>query len=176
MTDKTIHRFGVPTGLPRTGQVTSYTNYDDGYYEAGLPVGAKARYIDNDDGTITDKATGLMWAKDGNGAGCNNGDTINWVDALSWAEGLTFAGHSDWRLPNLFELFSICLFDAAVARPYINHTYFPNTVSYHYRASNSAPGSTTLGMTVNFKYGQIYSNSKYSGYYVRLVRGGQLNL
>ena len=57
--------------------------------------------INNQDGTVTDVATGLMWqqADDGNGR--------NWQDALAYAEQLTLANHNDWRLPNAKELQSI---------------------------------------------------------------------
>lgn len=58
-------------------------------------------FVDNGNGTITDKATGLMWAKADNGKG------IEWTDALPYAESATLAGYSDWRLPNVKELQSI---------------------------------------------------------------------
>jgi hypothetical protein len=47
--------------LPRTGQVTSYADGDDGYFQAGNP--RKTRFYDNGNGTISDRATGLMWVK-----------------------------------------------------------------------------------------------------------------
>ena len=47
--------------LPRTGQVTSYATGDDGYFQAGNP--RKTRFYDNGNGTISDRATGLMWVK-----------------------------------------------------------------------------------------------------------------
>lgn len=58
-------------------------------------------YTDNGDGTITDRATGLMWQKE------DNGNTYNWQEGLSYAENLELAGHSDWRMPNAKELHSI---------------------------------------------------------------------
>jgi len=58
-------------------------------------------YVDNGDGTITDNATGLMWTQ------ADSGDSTLWVDALAYAEGSEFAGHNDWRLPNIKELQSI---------------------------------------------------------------------
>jgi hypothetical protein len=58
-------------------------------------------FEDNQDGTITDHATGLIWTKNDNGEG------LNWEDALSYAENYEFAGYSDWRLPNVKELQSI---------------------------------------------------------------------
>ncbi|MCP4460472.1 MAG: DUF1566 domain-containing protein [Cytophagales bacterium] len=58
-------------------------------------------FQNNNDGTITDSATGLMWMQDDNGQG------YDWEDALSYAEGFEFAGHTDWRLPDVKELQSL---------------------------------------------------------------------
>ena len=58
-------------------------------------------FVDNNDGTITDKATGLMWQKS------DDGLARDWENALSYSENLTFANYSDWRLPNAKELQSI---------------------------------------------------------------------
>ncbi|MFI3282761.1 MAG: DUF1566 domain-containing protein [Rikenellaceae bacterium] len=58
-------------------------------------------FVDNGDGTISDKATGLMWAKSDNGEG------VMWADAVKYAESSELAGHTDWRLPNVKELQSI---------------------------------------------------------------------
>ena len=61
----------------------------------------KNDFVDNYDGTITDKATDLMWMQD------DNGEAILWQDALKYAEGKEFAGYTDWRLPDAKELQSI---------------------------------------------------------------------
>jgi hypothetical protein len=55
-------------------------------------------FKDNNDGTITDTATGLMWMKKDNGKG------IDWKNALNYAETFEHAGYDDWRLPNAKEL------------------------------------------------------------------------
>lgn len=47
--------------LPKTGQTTSYAEHDDGYYEKGSLT--SPRFVDNGDGTITDRVTNLMWMK-----------------------------------------------------------------------------------------------------------------
>ena len=58
-------------------------------------------FVDNANGTITDRATGLMWMQADSGVG------LNWEEALSYAETLTHAGYDDWRLPDAKELQSI---------------------------------------------------------------------
>ena len=61
-------------------------------------------FVDNGDLTVTDRATGLMWAKNDSGSG------MDWASALAWAQAnnaASYLGHSDWRLPNAKELQSI---------------------------------------------------------------------
>lgn len=91
---------------PRTGRdKTFYVLYVRGNTSYG-----KNDFKDNGDGTIIDKATGLMWMKVDSGklkAGKNNDGKMNWQEALDWAENLDYAGYSDWRLPNVKELQSI---------------------------------------------------------------------
>jgi len=65
------------------------------------------QFVDNGDGTVTDEATGLLWLQDDSGSfsiGDGADGKLDWEQALAWAEGLTYAGHSDWRLPNAKEL------------------------------------------------------------------------
>jgi len=61
MTDKTAYQFGKTKIVPKSGQTTSYANYDDGYYQIGNVT--SPRFVDNLDGTISDRATNLMWVK-----------------------------------------------------------------------------------------------------------------
>ncbi len=58
-------------------------------------------FKDNGDGTLTDKATGLMWTK------ADNGRPVSWEQALAYAGRARVGGHSDWRLPNIKELQTI---------------------------------------------------------------------
>lgn len=79
-------------------------------YVRGNPSYGQNSFVDNGDGTVTDRATGLMWMRDDSGAlgvGEAGDGRLNWEQALDWAENLTYAGHGDWRLPNAKELQSI---------------------------------------------------------------------
>ncbi|HXK52070.1 MAG TPA: DUF1566 domain-containing protein [Caldisericia bacterium] len=67
----------------------------------GNPDYGKNQLISNEDGTITDLSTGLMWQM------ADDGTTRNWKEALSYAENLSLAGYEDWRLPSAKELQSI---------------------------------------------------------------------
>ncbi|MCP3919409.1 MAG: DUF1566 domain-containing protein [bacterium] len=66
----------------------------------GAPYGVND-FVDNGDGTVTDRATGLQWAK------ADSGEGLNWEQALRHAEDLELAGFDDWRLPDVKELQSI---------------------------------------------------------------------
>lgn len=67
----------------------------------GNPSYGVNTFVDNKDGTVTDRATGLMWAQDDSGKG------MDWEHALAYCEGLALAGQNDWRLPSVKELESI---------------------------------------------------------------------
>lgn len=58
-------------------------------------------YVDNEDGTVSDLATGLTWTQSDSGEG------MDWSDAIAYCEDLSLAGVDDWRLPNIKELHSI---------------------------------------------------------------------
>lgn len=78
------------------GEKTFYLLYVRGNTEYG-----KNKFANNGNGTISDQATGLMWMQEDSGKG------MNWQDALNYAENRSFAGFSDWRLPDAKELQSI---------------------------------------------------------------------
>ena len=82
-----------------------------------LSSSALASYIDNDDGTVTDTDTGLMWQK------ATAPGTYTWEQALLYCENLNLGGYRDWRLPTVKELGSIL--DFTRYKPAINISYFP---------------------------------------------------
>ena len=108
---------GVP---PAVGQ--------DAYYHLGCPL--DGRFIDNGDKTATDTCTGLMWTTelfdvDGDFEFTLN-DRLNWRDAMAFVENLNFAGHDDWRLPNVEEWNSIINYGSFTACGQGNLFYFAN--------------------------------------------------
>jgi len=79
-------------------------------YVRGNPAYGKNDFHANGDGTVTDRATGLVWMQVDSGhlkAGPARDGRLTWPEALAWAESLTFAGRHDWRLPSAKELQSI---------------------------------------------------------------------
>jgi len=154
-------------GMPDTDQASSYTTTfgEDHDYQ---PAATQMSYTDNGDGTITDNRTGLMWLKDANQY--NGGAAQTWEAALSGCEGFTYAGYTDWRLPNVKELITIVRYEGSA--PYINTTYFLNTQSNYYWTSTTYVPTTTYAMFVNFGSGSVNVSTKTNTYYVRPVRGG----
>lgn len=138
--------------------------------------GMAGDYTDNNDGTITDNETGLMWMKstmDVNEDGkIDYSDELTWQKALENCETLKYAGYSDWRLPSIEELRSIV--DYSTYGPAIDTDYF-NVQSSYYWSSTTSADSTGYAWLVNFYYGNGVSDvgHKSYDYYVRAVRSGQ---
>ena len=86
-------------GYPKTMRGSAKMFYV--LYVRGNENYGKNSLKNNDDNTISDEATGLMWQK------VDNGQAIDWSSALAYCESLSLAGHGDWRLPNAKELQSI---------------------------------------------------------------------
>jgi hypothetical protein len=107
----------APVALARTGQVTSYAPGDDGDLQKGV-AWPTARFMDNQDGTVTDHLTGLIWLKN---AATFSPTTFPLALAevnqlASGTNGLTDGSKAgDWRLPNLNELES--LVDVSASHP-----------------------------------------------------------
>lgn len=122
-----IHYQAIPNlanrsipGPPLTG--ANFTAYDGSNPLVGVSPNPApqetlaVRFTDNQDGTVTDKTTALVWLKD---AGCFSPTT--WASAVAQVDGLASGacGLSDgssageWRMPNLNELESVVDFSAS---------------------------------------------------------------
>ena len=121
---------GSITGLPGTGQVTSYAPGDD----ADVAAGGALSYQDKGDGTVADLRTGLTWEKK---TDANVNNVYTWNDAFAYVAALNtmnggagFAGHNDWRVPNVRELLSIV--DYGRANPSIHPIFGPTSGVLNY--------------------------------------------
>jgi hypothetical protein len=181
----------MSSALPATGQTKCYDQSgteipcdnatcpgQDGFYRRGC---APVRFVDNVDGTVTDTCTGLMWQRDwadvsGDGQSTVE-DRLVWCDASAYCENLSFAGHDDWRLPNVRELQSIV--DYGRVDPAIDPVFgvllgtgdpggYWSSTSSLARGPNPGPASAWY---VNYFFGVAVFDEKASGYYVRAVRG-----
>ena len=61
-------------------------------------------FVDNGDGTITDRATGLMWEQGGSKKLTSFYTAKKYVKKLNKKK---YAGHNDWRIPTIEELYSL---------------------------------------------------------------------
>jgi hypothetical protein len=142
-----------------------------------IPASAPdSRFNANGDGTVTDRATGLIWkqcAEGLSGADCLTGSatTFTWQQALQHAEAAVFAGSALWRLPNKKELAS--LVEQRCYLPAINSRFFPNTPSSWFWSSSPTAGDASYAWYVAFGSGYVSGYSRGYASYVRLVRGGQ---
>ncbi len=158
-------------------------------------------YKNNNDGTIIDLVTGLMWSK------AVNKTKASLIQAHKIADKMTLGGYSDWRVPNIKELYSLMNFNgntgfngnrstngiSSNAIPFINTDYFDfrfgdmaggeryidaQWLSSTKYVSTTMNGSKTL-FGVNFADGRIkgygYSDNRSlrpeKKFYVRYVRG-----
>jgi len=76
-------------------------------YEAPAPAPAPSavQLVDNGNGTLTDRSTGLMWAQKDSYA--DLGRCLAYTEARQYVQELKTGGHGDWRMPTLDELASI---------------------------------------------------------------------
>ena len=134
------------------------------------------RFLVHGNGTVTDTATGLIWAQcaEGlSGSACTEGTAaiFTWADALIRARDSTHAGYTDWRLPNVKELSSIV--EERCYDPAINLAVFPNTPSSYFWSASPHGYSSYGAWYVAFSNGAGYGSDRSYNYHVRLVRSGQ---
>jgi hypothetical protein len=160
------------------------------------------RFVDNADGTLSDRLTGLMWEKKSDDDSVHDVDNAyTWGDAtapygpigtafasflavLNGGDGINtcFAGHCDWRLPSQEELES--LVDASETAPKIDPAFkAPCTAACTAVACSCVAAevywtATTLGgfpitaAQVGFSDGVTGLAIKSDAARVRAVRGG----
>lgn len=185
--------------IPDTGVIQNYSDIatisamnegeafhgQDATYSINTPS-----YTNNGDGTITDNVTGLVWQQ-------NMGEKMTYVEAMKKAKNLSLRGNSDWRVPNIKELYSLILFTGQVKGAkaidsFIDTQYFDQPlgdISKEEREIDAQTWSSTeyVGKTmnndatvfgVNFVDGRIKGYPKYNPrtkdenkMYFRLVRG-----
>jgi hypothetical protein len=174
-----------PAPVARTGQTKCYADnmteiscsgtFRDGDFQMGVPW-PDPRFTDNGDGTVTDKLTGLMWAKDAN---LDNG-TMTWNDAIDYAynlslgsEGCGGPSYTDWRLPNIKELLS--MIDYGNFKPALTsgHSFSNVNVTNYYWTSTTAETTTVndYAFRVSLVEGIVGSNGKNAVNWVWPVRG-----
>jgi hypothetical protein len=145
-------------------------------------TGIAVRYIDNDDGTVTDKQTGLIWLKK---ALCS-GSLMSWKEAMQWAAKLAHgqcglnddSKAGDWRLPTRDEWKAMVddrytyptLSNAAGTGQWKEGDAFLGVQSFWYWSSSER--STSSAWFVDLSDGYVNYIDKTFTNYVWAVRGG----
>ena len=132
-----------------------------------LSPASSSRYVINSNGTVTDMVTQLMWQRcevGTSGANCTRppfgSETataesnfgLGWPAALKRAARSTFAGFTDWRVPNINELISLIDYEASTK---VNPQAFPSLAasvggSGSFAYMSSSPVSHRAGIDGNF--------------------------
>jgi hypothetical protein len=122
-------------------------------------------FVDNGDGTVTDRVTGLMWKQE-------EGPDANWGEALAACAALDLGGHRDWRLPSIREIST--LLDLSFADGcWYEKALFPDTQTKplgFYWASTTFGATFAWGVNFQFGYDGYYAGKKHGKYPFRPVR------
>lgn len=147
------------------------------------------RYLDNNDGTVTDHLTNLMWQRCSIGQHFSSGNCTGLPTEYTWQEAChvesNVGDYDDWRIPDEDELQSLIYCfggyiefgfigckdchstDSAVIYP----KAFPNTDKEGKYWTSSTVRSDILEVrTISFKKGFIWNDTTGSKNYLRLVR------
>jgi hypothetical protein len=119
----------------------------------------------SDTNTITDRVTGLVWAKQTLDGGVSIAEARSHCNALV---GSNYGGRSDWRMPSVSELASIA--DYGRKGPAIDPLFAP-TVGGLFWTSEAQDANSTYG--VNFNLGAVfwYPNAGVGSTHARCVSG-----
>ena len=199
-----------PAGrFPASGQTKAYqADINDGVSgnpvdvpdDGTLEAGATLRYRDNKDGTITDMNTQLTWEKKSDDGSLHDKDNLyiwsggsddtiwDWLEDINTEAGTGFAGHNDWRIPNMRELQSIIDIERSIIEdeqiiPAVNPVFNTSCdagddvlsgscTAPIYWSSSSYVLDPLLAWFVSFLDGTMAQVGKNFGLYVRAVRGG----
>ncbi len=128
------------------------------------PLRKNPALIDNHDGTLTDKKTGLMWQKN------DNGIQYNWVEASCYCENLSLADFDDWRIPTVDELGNLDLYQEKWRLP-----EWPTGMKWYWTSSFGRDALTRAAYRLRIRIGGdfgVFTSFRVSGRaYVCCVRG-----
>lgn len=134
---------------------------------SGAATAAPRAFIDNKDGTITDRQTLLIWQKN------DDGQIRILEDANKYCQTLSIGGYSDWHLPSRDELIS--LWDNAGAKNNLRKKYFPSMKPSYYWSSiigNRDKNTRAFGWGVSFQDGYAGDDDVPFEAYTRCVSNG----
>lgn len=138
-----------------------------------------ADYVDNNDGTVTDRVTGLVWVK-------NMGRKMTLAEAQAAVAELRMKTGKEWRIPTIKELFSLSSYKGRVmgpdpVEPFIDTRYFDQPVgdtAVGERGIDAQTWSCTpcKGLTMGgdeSQFGMNFVDGRIKAYPLRDPRSGQ---
>lgn len=176
-------------------QIISCSNENNRFFGQDAQYASNAMaYTDNKDGTVTDQVTGLTWSR------AVDARKVSLIQAEKMAKTMSLGGYSDWRVPNIKELYSLINFsgDTGSSQNQSRAIPFINTDFFNFKYGNTRAGeryidaqwlsstqyvSTTMNgaktlFGVNFADGRIKGygyqrpgSGREKKFYVRFVRG-----
>ncbi len=170
--------------LPRTGQsvcsdatgkvITCAGTGQDGDKLAGNPW-PTPRFTDNNNGTVTDNLTGLIWLRNANCFG-----NTDWPSSITAAAGLATGAcgltdaskAGDWRLPNINELRSLVDYSRNTPALTAGHPFF-NLQANYWSSTADAILANNQSQYVTIVNGLFGYNGKSNPFAVWPVRSGQ---
>jgi hypothetical protein len=151
-----------PYRIVDTGQIRCYdARTETTYPKAGTAFfgqdaqyqGHQPAYVDNGDGTVTDRNTGLMWQ-------AAPGAKRSFAEAVAGAAKCRTGGHDDWRLPSIKELHSLILFSGVDPDPSSRDTGgltpFVDTLFFRFEYGRESDGDRIIDS-------QYVSSTRYVG-------------
>lgn len=145
----------------------------DGEIRAGVAA-PKPRLVDNNDGTVTDKLTGLVWLRDANAFG-----EVPWQQALETAAKLGHGAYglqdgskpSDWRIPNVNEMQSLLDLDNSRGPALPPDHPFMNAAPANYWSSSTVAAAPPLGWYCALAVGPPVFDLKFNAMRMWPIRG-----
>lgn len=144
-------------------------NSHSAYCVAASSYAYAPSYVDNGDGTITDKSTKLRWQRcpmglSGNSCASGTISSVIWNTAMPNNCNSLVLGPSgtQWRMPSAAELHTLLLYEPS---PHINATFFPNAFAGtgNYHSSTTRVGGTADAYYVNFTVATLQAGIKTGG-------------
>lgn len=141
------------------------------------------RFINNNNGTITDNLSGLIWLKDANCTetlgGVTKKNAKSWLDARIWTKNLASgscgltdgSATGDWRLPDIEELKSLINPLQAKSDAWLIGQGFVNVESYWYWSASTDTTNSEYAWRVGTDGGGENTKGKKYDSYAWPVRG-----
>ncbi len=160
----------LPRGIPTTGQRKVWFEKDDGSLRYGEVLNFEVDA--SSDRVLTNEYTNLMWQDTSyTSEGDTPNDLITYEQAMNYCEKLSYAGHNDWRMPNVKELVTTTSINMQADGIFEN--YSKSEISFSDSSQSAVLGDRVIGVD---KYGRVTNligNSLDTGfgkYSVRCVR------